>query len=114
MQLPEGLFRERVAVLLNAWQKEFEDWDPDLLECELVLGSCVFTLLGHLKCIVSVQAAVSQVWVAIASHGLAYHFFYDESSQQWREVRQPHLELQAVLRGFFKSILSGTTEQRPS
>lgn len=98
----EADYRKRVQDTLNRIEQAFEAIDPDLAECEQSLGALTITLGDGSKCILSTQPSVSQIWLALASRGTAYHFNYDSSASQWKDDKGRGIELMSFLEGYLK------------
>ncbi len=97
MSLSENEFRTKVQTTLDQIEKPFSDIDPDVAECEQSLGSMTITLSNGARCILSVQPSVRQLWLALASKGIAVHFNFDEKSGQWIDDKGKGIEVLSFL-----------------
>jgi CyaY protein len=103
-RLTEIEFREKVQDVFSQIQKSFDSVDPDVAECEEALGSLCIELFDQSRCILSVQPSVRQIWLALASKGLAFHFNYLENSNSWQDDKGKGIELKSYLRSFLKEM----------
>jgi CyaY protein len=100
--LMETEYRKNTQVVLNRIEAAFENVDPDLAECEQAMGALTIILKDGSRCILSGQPSVKQLWLALASLGMAYHFNYDESAQQWIDDKGKGIELVSFLENFLR------------
>lgn len=100
--LSEVEYRQKVQELFSQIQKSFDSIDPDLAECEENMGSLTLVLSDGSRCILSLQPSVRQIWLALASRGLAFHFDYQVHSGLWLDDKGKGIELKSYLRAFLK------------
>jgi iron donor protein CyaY len=98
----EAEYRKRIKEVFDHIERAFEGIDPDAAECEQAMGAMTITLADRSKCILSAQPSVSQLWLALASKGTAYHFNYVESSGKWIDDKGRNIELLSFLREYLK------------
>jgi frataxin-like iron-binding protein CyaY len=67
-------FRKKVDEVFQRLEVPFNEVDPDVAECEIALGSMTITLSDGSRCILSTQPSVRQLWLAVASKGVALSF----------------------------------------
>ncbi len=97
-------FRKQVQETFEKIERALESIDPDQIECEQSQGSLILTLSNHSKCILSLQPSVEQLWLALASRGIAYHFDLDPSSGLWIDDKGEGVELLHFLERSLKEI----------
>ncbi|MFZ9595617.1 MAG: iron donor protein CyaY [Bdellovibrionia bacterium] len=95
-------FRKKIDELFHRVEKAFDTVDPDVAECEQGLGTLTITLSDQSRCILSTQPSVKQLWLALASQGIAYHFNFDAQAQAWMDDKGRGIELLSFLSRFFK------------
>jgi CyaY protein len=100
--LAETEFRKLIQDTLDRIERAFADVDPDIAECEQSLGSMTITLSDRSRCILSTQPSVRQLWLALASRGIAFHFNYDTATRTWVDDKGKGIELLSYLKGFLK------------
>lgn len=96
----EAHYRETMAVTLGRIEKAFYDVDPDIAECNVQFGALTILFPDGSRCILSSQPSVGQLWMAIASKGIAYHFDYDPALAEWRDDKGDGVEPLAFLKKF--------------
>jgi len=94
---PEAEYRKTVASTLERVARAFEDVDPDQAECELAFGVLTIVLPSRAKIILSAQPSVRQLWLALASKGMAYHFGWDAARSEWRDDKGRDIEVFTLL-----------------
>ncbi|MBI4925054.1 MAG: iron donor protein CyaY [Bdellovibrio sp.] len=110
--ISEKEYREILKQTFDQVEAAFVDIDPDVAECEQALGSMTISFQDGSKCIFSAQPSVRQLWVAIASKGLAYHFNYDFDKHEWWQERwqercdnkERGIEFKALLKSYLKEM----------
>jgi iron donor protein CyaY len=112
--LSESEYRALIQKSMRRIESAFEGVDPDLAECEESMGSLTIQIPGHGRCILSAQPSVRQLWLALASKGIAIHFNYDSKSGKWIDDRGQNLELMAFLEKFFLDTLKMKVRLTPS
>jgi len=100
--MTEVEFRELARAAYNRIEAQFEDVDPDLVECTVAQGALTFTLSTGARWVLSQQPPVRQLWLAVASLGKAYHFNYDMQRRVWLDDKGEGLELMALLTRLLK------------
>lgn len=98
----EALYRGWIQKSFDRIEACFENVDPDWVECEQQFGALTLKLSNGSRTILSAQPSVRQLWLAMASKGMAYHFNYDVSKDQWFDDKGLGIELFACLRSFLK------------
>lgn len=72
------------------------DLDASRLDVERpAAGVLTMTFSDGSKCVLNTQKPTRQLWLAYGA--TAWHFAQRPSDDSWRDVRQPELELHAVL-----------------
>ena len=99
MPMDESLYRKRVQDAYSQIESALDAVDPDLVECTVSQGSLSLVLKDGSKCILSAQPSVRQLWLAVASMGVAFHFNWDEAARSWKDDRGQGIELNAYLQG---------------
>ncbi len=87
---------------LDRVERAFDDVDPDVAECSVQFGALSIVFPNGQKCILSSQPSVQQLWMAVASKGIAHHFNYDRPSGEWRDDKGQGIEPLAFLHAFLK------------
>lgn len=100
--MTEAEYREKIKKTLDHIESAFEGVDPDLAECEQSLGSMTITLADRSRCILSAQPSVRQLWLALASKGVAFHFNFDSVTQKWMDDKGKGIEILSYLKSFIK------------
>ena len=75
-------YRARVRELFERVLKTIDAMDPDVVEAELSQGTLTIVAKGQ-KTILSPQPPVKQIWLAVASKGIALHFSFEAETQRW-------------------------------
>ena len=96
----EAEYRACIKKTVDQIGKAFENVDPDVAECELQFGALTIVFPKGAKCILSAQPSVQQLWLAIASRGMAFHFNYDPSAQKWLDDKGKNIELVSYLNAY--------------
>jgi len=100
--ISEVEFRALLDGLFNRIQQSFDDVDPDVAECEVQLGALTVMLPSkRSKIILSAQPSVRQLWMAVASRGIAHHFSWDSAQGKWFDDKGRGIEAEA----YFKQLL---------
>lgn len=100
--LPEAEYRKRIQETFDLIEKAFADIDPDVAECEQILGALTITFNDRTKCILSAQPSVRQLWMALASQGTAYHFDFITQTQEWKDDKGREIELLSFLEQYLE------------
>jgi iron donor protein CyaY len=90
--MEETEYRTKIKSLFDHVSLALDPVDPDLLECENNQGSLTLKFANQSRCILSAQPSVKQLWMAVASHGVAHHFNFDSKSQEWRDDKTGQIE----------------------
>lgn len=104
----EVLFRQAAEKVFGKIQQVLQYEDPDQVEAEAGMGGLVLIFQGKDKCILSLQPAIQQLWVAWATQGIAYHFAWEREGQEWRDCRHPEIHLETVLKNLLEQQLHKT------
>ncbi len=104
--MSEVEFRSKIQSAFDQIQAAFENVDPDIAEAEQALGAMTIQFADRSKCILSAQPSVRQLWVALASEGRAHHFDWSEAQGEWRDDKQPSLDLLSCLREVLRKKIS--------
>jgi CyaY protein len=99
LALSETEFCQRLQELFERVQVAIEQAgiDPDLLEAEQSLGSLTLRFADGSRCILSAQPSVRQLWMAVASKGVAFHFDFDPGTGLWKDDKGQGVEPLAFL-----------------
>ncbi len=100
--MQEAEFRSLLAQLFQRIEAKFENVDPDVVECEVQYGALTLVFPNKTKLILSAQPSVQQLWMAIASRGVAYHFNYDGTRAQWWDDKGQGIEVLAYLKKYLQ------------
>jgi iron donor protein CyaY len=98
----EAQYRSVMKSTLDRVERAFNDVDPDVAECSVQFGALSITFPNGQKCILSSQPSVQQLWMAVASKGIAYHFDFDPKAGEWLDDKGQGIEPLAFLRTFLK------------
>ncbi len=97
--MSETAFRANLDALFSRVQRSFDEVDPDLAECEVQFGALTVVLPAKKsKIILSAQPSVRQLWMAVASRGIAHHFSWDVPSQKWMDDKGQGIEAESFLK----------------
>lgn len=100
--LSETEFRANLDMLFKRIQAAFDAVDPDDAECEVQFGALTVLLpRKKSKVILSAQPSVRQLWMAVASRGIAHHFDWDLASGKWLDDKGRGIEVES----YFKTLL---------
>jgi len=97
--MSESEFRQLARQVYDRIEAQFEDIDPDEVECEVAQGALTLTLAGGARWVLSQQPPVRQLWLAVASRGRAYHFDFDAGDGRWHDDKGEGVELLSLLAG---------------
>jgi iron donor protein CyaY len=98
--MDENEYRKIVKETLSRIESAFEAVDPDIAECDQQFGALTIRLVDGSRCILSAQPSVRQLWLAVASKGVAFHFNYVSADRQWVDDRGQGLELISYLKAY--------------
>jgi CyaY protein len=96
--MEEAEFRKAVQVMLDVIERGFREVDPDAAECEQAFGAMTIVFGDGSRCILSTQPSIRQIWLAVASKGVAFHFKFDSESGRWLDDKDRGVELLDYLR----------------
>ena len=94
--MDEQSYRHLVDQTFNRIDAAFGEVDPDQAESSLSQGALTVTFPGGVKCILSPQPAVRQVWVAFRDR--AWHLDWHMDKQRWFDDRGEGLDLHALVK----------------
>src|SRR5437870_3516955 len=100
MEWQEIDYRKQVQATLDHIQQAFSDVDPDTAECDIQHGALTIQLSDGSRCILSAQPSVRQLWMAVASRGVAFHFNFDHPGKRWIDDKGKGIELLAYLKTY--------------
>src|SRR5918912_1473848 len=89
--MEEKKFRQLVDEVFKTIDAAFEDVDPDVAESMYSQGTLTIAFPGGLRCIVSPQTPVRQIWVAFRDR--AWHMDLDPATGRWIDDRGQGVEL---------------------
>ena len=101
--MDEKAYRALIQQLFDRIQLAFDDVDPDVAECEVQFGALTIRLASGARCILSAQPSVRQLWMALASRGIAHHFNWDAGASRWIDDKGQGLEVVAFLKEYLKA-----------
>lgn len=104
MFMEDAVYRKRVQDTLTRIQQAVDSIDPDVVECEIQHGALSLRFADGTKCILSSQPSVKQLWMAVAGRGIAFHFNWDESRQEWLDDKGKGIEPLSFLRELIHQI----------
>jgi iron donor protein CyaY len=90
-------FRQKAKALFGVIEKVTESVDPDKLEVIPGQGSLTLVLNKKSKVVLSLQAPVRQMWLALAHKGEAHHFNWNSDQESWFDDKGKNLELKSYL-----------------
>ncbi len=85
-------FRQKISELFKKIENRLEKVDPDQVECNLNQGALVLSFSDRSNCILSAQPSVQQLWMAVASRGVAHHFNFDLNTGKWKDDKNLGIE----------------------
>jgi iron donor protein CyaY len=91
--MDEAAYRSLVDRTFETIDTAFAEVDPDEAESSLSQGALTITFKGGVRCILSPQPSVRQVWMAYRDH--AWHFDWDGA--KWMDDRGKGLELMKLV-----------------
>lgn len=89
--MDEQTYRQMVDDTFRTIDTAFGEVDPDLAESSLSQGALTISFPGGVRCILSPQPAVRQVWMAYRDR--AWHFNWEADGRRWVDDRGQGLEL---------------------
>jgi iron donor protein CyaY len=98
----EAQYRSVMKSTLDRVERAFDDVDPDVAECNVQFGALSIVFPNGQKLILSSQPSVQQLWMAVASKGIAYHFNFDRPSGEWLDDKGMGIEPLTFLVKFLK------------
>lgn len=103
----EAHYRAVMKETLDRVEKAFDQIDPDHAECQSQFGALTILMnkTGGQKVILSAQPSVGQLWLALASKGVAYHFDYDHAKKQWFDDKNTGIDALGFLQKFLTESL---------
>ena len=104
--MEDKIYRQELNRIFQGILHAFDNVDPDVAEAELDQGTLTILVRGK-KTILSPQPPVKQIWLAVASEGIALHFSKDPTSGAWMDDKGQGHELYA----FTESVLKKLTGQ---
>ena len=102
--MTESEFRQLAKTVYDRIEAQFDEVDPDLVECEVAQGALTLTLPDGARWVLSQQPPVRQLWLAVASKGRAYHFDFDPGSGRWVDDKGEGVELLGHLQGLLAEV----------
>ena len=93
--MDEQLYRGLIDDTFRHIDEAFADVDPDQAESTLSQGAVTIVFPGGVRCIVSPQPPVRQIWLAYRDR--AWHFNYDAAQRKWFDDRGEDHELYASI-----------------
>lgn len=102
--MEEKQYRDLIDALLNRVFKAFDSVDPDIAECELQHGALNIKFASGARVILSAQPSVRQLWLAVASKGVAFHFNYDAQKRMWLDDKGQGIEPVSYLEAHVKEV----------
>lgn len=98
--MDEQAYRHMVDETFRRIDDAFADVDPDLAESSIAQGALTITFAGGVRCILSAQPPVRQVWVAFRDR--AWHLDWDAPAGRWVDDRGTGLDLLTLVRDIVK------------
>lgn len=95
--MTESEFRALAKSIYDRIEAQFEEVDPDQVECEVAQGALTLTLENGARWVLSQQPPVRQLWLAVASRGQAFHFDFDSDPARWMDDKGRGIELLGYL-----------------
>lgn len=95
--MSESAFRQLAKAVYDRIEAQFDEIDPDEVECEVAQGTLMLTLADGARWVLSQQPPVRQLWLAVASKGRAWHFDHDPASGRWLDDKGEGVELLSTL-----------------
>jgi len=100
--MDEREYRQKIQDVFDRVQDAFENVDPDIAECDQSQGAMTISLADGSRCILSAQPSVRQLWMAVASRGVAFHFNYDAGQASWIDDKGRGIEAVSYLKTYLK------------
>ena len=94
--MDEQDYRHLVDETFRRIDDAFGEVDPDLAESSISQGALTILFPGGVRCILSAQPPVRQVWVAFQDR--AWHLDWDASSGRWLDDRGTGKDLGSLVR----------------
>ena len=89
--MDEQRYRTLVDETFRYIDDAFADVDPDQAESTLSQGALTVVFPGAIRCIISPQPPVRQIWLAFKDR--AWHFDYEEKNRRWLDDRGQGMDL---------------------
>ncbi len=105
-EMTEKEYRLKISETFDRIEKAFAEVDPDVVECEQSQGAMTLTLADGSRCILSAQPSVLQLWLALASRGVAFHFNCEQGgwSYVWKDDKGKGIELFSYLTSYLNEV----------
>lgn len=94
--MDEQAYRHLVDETFERIDEAFAEVDPDLAESSIAQGALTIVFAGGVRCILSAQPPVRQVWVAFKDR--AWHLDWHAPSGRWLDDRGSGLDLISLVR----------------
>lgn len=89
--LDEKIYRRLVDDAFRRIDAAFETVDPDAAEVSLGQGTLSIAFPGNLRCILTPQPPVRQMWMAFRDR--AWHFDWNAETRRWLDDRGQSIDL---------------------
>jgi CyaY protein len=99
--MEEKRYRQLVAETYKKLEKAFDDVDPDVVEVSRAGDVVTLTFPDGMRCILSPQPPLRQLWVA--ARASAVHFNWNDDASAWHDDQGKGHELWAYLRDLVKA-----------
>lgn len=99
--MEEKRYRQLVAETYKKLERAFDDVDPDVVEVSRAGDVVTMTFPDGMRCILSPQPPLRQLWVA--ARASAVHFNWDEAASAWQDDQGRGLELWGYMRDLVKA-----------
>jgi iron donor protein CyaY len=101
--MEETEYRMKIKNIFDHLSRSLDAVDPDLLECDYSQGSLTLKFADQSRCILSAQPSVRQLWMAVASRGIAHHFNFDSKTQEWKDDKSGQVEALSYLESLIQT-----------
>jgi len=102
--MTESEFRRLAKAMHDRIEAQFDQVDPDDVECDVAQGALTLTLRDGARWVLSQQPPVRQLWLAVASKGRAFHFDYRAADGRWHDDKGENVELLAYLEALLQEV----------
>ena len=89
--MDESHYQQVAYDTLKRIERLFDDVDPDVVDCQSAGDVLTLSFSDGKRCVINTQRPTRQIW--LAADARAWHFDYDGAASEWRDDKDPSVEL---------------------